>query len=281
MPTVRSRTLGLLAAALCAFAANSLLCRAALGRGAIDAVSFTTARILAGAVSLRLLLVVTGGGWQRLPFRLHPGGLALFAYALLFSLAYLRLPAGVGALALFGAVQATMIGVGIARGERPAGRTAFGLGLCLAGLVGLLLPGLRAPDPLGLVLMLGAGVAWGAYSLLGRGAPDPIRANAFAFEFAFVPALLAMIVASGRHVTTTGMNLAVLSGAITSGLGYAIWYAALRGLTATQAAAAQLAVPPLAALGAVLFLGEALSPRLGVCGVAILGGIAVTLLERR
>jgi drug/metabolite transporter (DMT)-like permease len=275
MRPVRSRTLVLLAIALGAFAANSLLCRAALGRGAIDALGFTGVRLAAGALTLGLLALL-----RRAPLRAAasgPAALALFAYAILFSLAYLRLPAAVGALALFGAVQATMIGRGLVLGERLAGRAAVGLTVCLAGLVGLLLPGLEAPDPASLAMMLAAGVAWGVYSLIGRGAPEPVAANAAAFLLAAPLALLALAVGPKAHVTGTGLVLAAVSGAVTSGLGYAVWYAALRGLRATQAAVAQLAVPPLAALGAVAFLGETLSSRLVVCAAAILGGIALTL----
>ncbi len=272
---VTPRTLGLLALALVAFAANSLLCRAALGRGSIDALSFTSVRLVAGAVTLGALALS-----RRAPWRLAKGvvpALALFGYAILFSLAYLRLPAAVGALALFGAVQATMIGRGLVLGERVGARQALGLAVCLAGLVGLLLPGLAAPDPTSLAMMLGAGVAWGAYSLIGRGATEPIAANATAFVLAAPLSLAALLVASARHATPAGLALAAVSGAVTSGLGYAVWYAALRGLGATQAAVAQLAVPPLAALGAVAFLGETLSQRLAICAVAILGGIAITL----
>lgn len=270
-----ARTLGLLALALLAFAANSLLCRAALGRGAIDAVSFTSVRLVTGALTLGALALSRR---RALPIAagLAPAA-ALFAYALLFSLAYLRLPAAVGALALFGAVQATMIGRGLLLGERVGGRQSAGLALCLAGLVGLLLPGLAAPDPASLAMMLAAGVAWGAYSLIGRGAADPVASNAAAFVLAAPASLLALAAGAALHATPTGLVLAAVSGAVTSGLGYAVWYAALRGLGATQAAVAQLAVPPIAAFGAVAFLGEALSPRLVLCAAAILGGIAITL----
>ena len=271
------RTAGLTALAMSAFAANSLLCRAALGRAAIDPFSFTSVRLWAGGLTLALLVLARGG-------RLRLGGgypaLALAGYALFFSLAYTRIPAAVGALALFGAVQATMIGRGLASGERPVPREWLGLVVSLGGLAGLLLPGLASPDPFGLTLMLAAGVAWGAYSLLGRGAPDPLAANAANFALA-APLVLATQLAALRaapaHATPSGWLLAALSGALASGLGYAVWYAALRGLTATQAAVAQLSVPPLAALGAVLFLGESLSPRLLLSGAAILGGIALCL----
>ena len=267
------RSAGLTALAMSAFAANSLLCRAALGRAGIDPFSFTSVRLWAGALTLALLVLARGG-------RLRLGGgypaLALAGYALFSLLAYTRIPAAVGALALFGAVQVTMIGRGLASGERPAAREW--LGRAASG--GLLLPGLASPDPLGLALMLAAGAAWGAYSLLGRGAPDPLAASAANFALA-APLVLATQLAALRaappHASALGLLLAVLSGALASGLGYAVWYAALRGLSATQAAVAQLSVPPLAALGAVSFLGESLSPRLLLSGAAILGGIALCL----
>ncbi len=275
---VTARTAGLTTLAMSAFAANSLLCRAALGRGAVDAFSFTSARLVSGAVVL-VVLVATRGHRPR-PASEWPAALALFAYALFFSLAYLRIPAAVGALALFGAVQVTMIGRGLVAGERPTPREWLGLAVSLGGLAGLLLPGLASPDPLGLGLMLVAGVAWGAYSLLGRGAADPLAANAASFALAAPLCLVAQLAAVGvaaPHATPAGVFLAIVSGALASGLGYAVWYAALRGLSATHAAVAQLSVPPLAALGAVTFLDESLSTRLLVSAVAILGGIALSL----
>ncbi len=274
---VSARTAGLTALAMSAFAANSLLCRAALGRGAVDPLTFTSVRLVAGALTLALLVTTRRA---RPGFGAWPPGLALAGYAVFFSLAYTRIPAAVGALALFGAVQVTMIGRGVLTGERPAPREWLGLALSLGGLAGLLLPGLASPDPLGLGLMLVAGIAWGAYSLLGRGAADPLAANAASFALAAPLALatqLAALRVAPPHATTTGLLLAGVSGAFASGLGYAVWYAALRGLSATQAAVAQLSVPPLAALGAVMFLGESLSSRLLVSATAILGGIALCL----
>ena len=276
------RTAGLTAAAMMAFAANSLLCRAALGAHAVDALTFTSVRLSSGALVLALL--VRGRPGARGPFTAWRLGAALFAYAIGFSLAYARITAGVGALLLFGAVQVTMIGGGLVAGERPPNREWLGLGLALAGLVGLTFPGLTAPDPAGAALMLAAGVAWGVYSLGARAGGEPLAANAASFACTVPLALVAQgvgFMTLPPKVTTAGLALAVTSGAVTSGLGYAIWYAALRGLTAAQAAIVQLSVPPLAALGAVALLGEALGARLIVSGGAVLGGIAVAFTVRR
>ncbi len=276
------RTAGLAAAAMTAFAANSLLCRAALGAQAVDALTFTSVRLASGA--LVLALVVRGRSGTRDAFAAWRLGAALFAYAIGFSLAYTRITAGVGALLLFGAVQVTMIGGGLVAGERPTTREWLGLGLALAGLVGLTFPGLTAPDPGGAAFMLAAGVAWGVYSLGARAGGEPLAANAASFACSVPLALVAQGVGFVRmppKVTAAGLALAVTSGAVTSGLGYALWYAALRGLTAAQAAIVQLSVPPLAALGAVALLGEALGARLIVSGAAVLGGIAVALAARR
>ncbi len=276
------RTAGRAAAAMMAFAANSLLCRAALGARAIDALTFTSVRLASGALVLALL--VRGRSGTRDAFAAWRLGAALFAYAIGFSLAYTRITAGMGALLLFGAVQVTMIGGGLVAGERPTTREWLGLGLALAGLVGLTFPGLTAPDPGGAAFMLAAGVAWGVYSLGARAGGEPLAANAASFACSVPLALVAQGVGFVRmppRVTAAGLALAVTSGAVTSGLGYALWYAALRGLTAAQAAIVQLSVPPLAALGAVALLGEALGARLIVSGAAVLGGIAVALAARR
>jgi drug/metabolite transporter (DMT)-like permease len=276
------RTAGRATAAMMAFAANSLLCRAALGARAIDALTFTSVRLASGALVLALL--VRGRSGTRDAFAAWRLGAALFAYAIGFSLAYTRITAGMGALLLFGAVQVTMIGGGLVAGERPTTREWLGLGLALAGLVGLTFPGLTAPDPGGAAFMLAAGVAWGVYSLGARAGGEPLAANAASFACSVPLALVAQGVGFVRmppKVTAAGLALAVTSGAVTSGLGYALWYAALRGLTAAQAAIVQLSVPPLAALGAVALLGEALGTRLIVSGAAVLGGIAVALAARR
>lgn len=277
-----SRTAGLTALAMCAFAANSLLCRAALGQGALDALSFTLVRLAAGAAVLALLAA-------RSP--LPPAGDhvwlragALWAYAIGFSLAYTRIPTAVGALVLFGAVQLTMIGRGLLAGEGLRPGEWLGLAVSLLGLVGLNAPGLSAPDPLGTLLMSAAGVAWGVYSLEGRRAGEPLRANASAFARGLALALACSAVVAIRvapQVTPMGVGLALASGGLASGLGYAVWYAALKGLSAPQAAIVQLSVPPLAALAAVALLDEPLGLRLVASGAAILGGIALALGARR
>jgi drug/metabolite transporter (DMT)-like permease len=274
-----ARTALLTAVALVAFAANSLLCRAALGTASIDAASFTTLRLLSGALVLAVVARRRSASAAR-----HPGAAAaLLAYALLFSIAYLRIPAAAGALALFGAVQITMVAAALGQGQRPAPGELLGLLLATAGLVALSAPGLGRPDPLGLLLMVGAGVAWAAYTVAGRSRGDPVAANADSFRWASAGALIAQLVAHlvGRpYVTGRGALLALVSGAVTSGLGYVIWYAALPGLRPAAAAAVQLLVPVLAALGAVLLLGEALSPRQVTCGTVVLGGIGIVLGTR-
>ena len=276
-------TAALTAAAMLAFAANSLLCRAALAGGHADAASFTTLRLVSGALALGLLARARGSA-SPAPRLAWVSAAALFAYAILFSLAYLWVPAGTGALLLFAAVQLTMIGAGLRGGERPRALEWAGLAVSLVGLVLLTRPGLSRPDPLGSALMLGAGAAWGVYSLRGRGAADAVAANASSFARAVPLALVASAVfglLAATHLTLAGVVLAIASGALTSGLGYAVWYAALRGLTATQAAIVQLSVPPLAALGGVLALGEDVSLRLVLASVLILGGIALAILGHR
>lgn len=269
------RTALLVAVALFAFAANSLLCRAALGADAIDAASFTGVRLASGAAILALFVrahgvAIGGGGWR--------GGLALCAYAIAFSLAYARIAAGPGALVLFGAVQVTMLGAALARGERLGARQAIGLSAAIGGLALLVLPGQSAPDPIGAALMVVAGVAWGAYSLLGRGATRPIVATAHNFLWSLPLALLFVLVERERlHATPRGLVLAVASGVIASAVGYVIWYAALRSISATRAAIVQLAVPVIAASGGVALLGEAPSARLVGCGALVLGGVALAV----
>ncbi len=270
------RTAVLTLLALCAFAANSLLCRAALGPRLIDAESFTSVRIVAGAAVLWLLVRGRGG---RLGGGSWTGALALFAYAIAFSLAYLRISAGVGALVLFGCVQATMIGSALARGERLRARQWIGLALALGGLAWLLLPGASAPDPAGAALMALAGVAWGVYSLLGRGSQRPLASTAQNFVLSVPFALAASAIGwSARSVSGPGLLLAATSGAITSGVGYAIWYAALPTLGTARAAVAQLAVPVIAGAGGVLLLGEIASARFLASGVLVLVGVALAVV---
>jgi drug/metabolite transporter (DMT)-like permease len=284
-----AETTALTLLALIAFAANSILNRMALAGHLIDAASFTTIRLASGAVVLAAVVRARAGGWAPLRGSSAVGPLALFAYAAPFSFAYLRVGASVGALVLFGSVQMTMIGWALARGERPTPRVWAGLALAAGGLGWLVLPAATRPDPLGTLLMITAGVAWGVYSLAGKRATDPLAANARSFLWA-TPLAIALAVAlpgargvgatAAVAVSARGAGLAVASGAVTSALGYAIWYRALRGLTATQAAIVQLAVPVIAGLGAVALLGEYPSKRLVVSGLAVLGGLALVLSRR-
>jgi len=265
--------------AMLAFAGNSLLCRLALTRTGIDAASFTTLRIVAGALMLYLLVRLRSGtratgSWA--------SALALFAYAAGFSFAYLSLPAATGALLLFGAVQATMIGYGLGRGERLASSQACGLAIAGAGLVGLLLPGLSTPSLPGSLLMLGAGIAWGIYSLRGRAAGDPLSATAGNFLRATpFAAVLSLVLIGDASLDAAGFGYAAASGALASAGGYIVWYHALAGLRSTSAAAVQLSVPALAAVGGVILLGEPLTLRLLLASVAILGGVALAIAGRR
>lgn len=264
-----------------AFAGNSLLCRLALKDTAIDAASFTTVRLLSGALMLWLVVRLRGGG-ARAGAGNWLSALALFAYAAGFSFAYITLPAATGALLLFGAVQATMIGHGLWRGERLRRAQSVGLVLALCGLVGLLLPGLSAPPLQGAALMLGAGIAWGVYSLRGRGAGDATRVTAGNFlRAAAIAAALSVIMLHDARLDAAGAGYAVASGALASGLGYAMWYTVLPVLKATKAATIQLSVPAIAAVGGVLFLGETITLRLVLASIAMLGGIALVILEKR
>ncbi len=271
-------------AALLAFAANSVLARAALGPGSdgplIGAVAFTVVRLGAGA------LVLTPWWWRRPVVRgtkrwwLTP--LTLLAYALPFSVAYVALGAGTGALLLFGAVQATMLVAGRRAGERFGAREATGLLAAAVGLAVLLAPGLRAPAPWPATLMLSAGIAWGLYSLAGRTAKDPVAATARNFAGA-LPAVLLLALLPGiwADATAAGVVLAVTSGALTSGLGYVVWYVALPSLSRTVASVVQLLVPVVAALGGVAFLEETVTVRLVAASVLVLGGVGLVAIRRR
>jgi len=266
-------------AAMLAFAGNSLLCRMALRGEHIDASSFTLIRLASGAMVLFALLRRRGDS-------LHDNGswgsaLALFVYAAGFSWAYITLPAGAGALLLFGAVQASMLGYGLYKGERLHAVQWLGLLLACAGLLVLLLPGASAPPFEGALMMVLAGVAWGAYSLRGRGVANATASTAGNFVRA-VPFAVGMSVLGLTSVQfdLQGLAYAVCSGALTSGFGYAIWYSVLPYLSATTAAIVQLSVPVIAAFGAVVLLNEALSPRLGLASVAVIGGIGLVLYWR-
>lgn len=276
----RSRVFLFTALAMVAFAGNSLLCRAALKQTQIDAATFTLIRIVSGALCLRIIVQIREGTLR------HAGSwlsaLALFGYAALFSFAYLRLTAGTGALLLFGAVQATMIFWALRKGERLDAKQLTGLLLALAGLGALVFPGLSAP-PLGAaLLMLGAGIAWGVYSLRGKGGGDPLRATAGNFLRAVpLAVLLSLVALRSWNFDRAGIGYAVASGALASGIGYAIWYTALPALKASGAATVQLSVPVLAAAGGIALLGEPITLRFVIASLAVLGGIALVLFERR
>lgn len=270
--------------AMIAFAANSLLCRLALGGNTIDPASFTAIRLASGAIALWLLVGIRGretrargmgrrGDWV--------SAAMLFLYAIAFSVAYVSLSAGIGALLLFGAVQATMVIAGVSSGERPHAMQWAGLCIALAGLVYLVLPGLTAPPPAGAGLMAIAGIAWGVYSLRGRGKGDPVAVTTDNF-IRSVPLVLVISLPMLQRLNWTpkGLLLATISGSLTSGMGYVIWYAALPGLSATRAATVQLSVPVLAALGGVILLSESISLRLVFSAVAILGGVLMAVLRR-
>lgn len=282
MEKAKITTLPLTLLALIAFAGNSVLCRLALGEAAIDPASYTAVRLTSGALTLWLISVAVGrrgsrggsaGSWI--------AGALLFLYAISFSFAYVSLSAGTGALILFAAVQFTMIAAGLRSGERPLSVEWWGLSIAMAGLMYLVFPGIAAPSLGGSLLMAGAGVAWGVYSLLGRRVGSPIEATADNFVRT-VPLVLttALFQWPSLSVSPMGLFWAGLSGTITSGLGYVIWYAALTGLTATRAATVQLAVPVIAALGGVMFLSEEITWRLLISSAAILGGIGLSVSAR-
>lgn len=268
-------------AAMLAFASNSLLNRLALGQGTIDAVSYTTIRLISGAVTLFMIAFFQRdnennflrGSWISAAF--------LFLYAITFSFAYLSLTTGTGALILFGSVQVTMLIVALRSGERPRLLEWIGLFLAFGGLVYLVFPGLSAPSPLGSALMMVAGISWGFYSIRGRGVQNPLASTAGNFIYS-VPMILAVLVISFQTVFTSsaGVLYAIISGALASGCGYVIWYAALRGLTTTRAATVQLSVPVIAAWSGVIFLAEQVSVRLLIAGALILGGIALAVSSR-
>ncbi len=278
-PPSTARTLALSALTMIAFASNSILCRLALAGHTIDPASFTTLRLASGALTLYLISRFSGrgarrgGGWRSAFF--------LVLYAAAFSFAYITLSAGTGALLLFGAVQATMMIAALRFGERPGAVQWTGFGAALGGLVFLTAPGLTAPSPAGSALMVVAGFAWGMYTLRGRRDQDPLAATARNFARA-LPFAVAVSLATitRRDISVHGAGLAVASGAIASGIGYVVWYAALKGLSATRAATVQLSVPVIAALGGVLFLSERVTPRLAIAAVFILGGVGLALTGR-
>lgn len=271
-----ARILLLTSLAMIAFALNSLLCRIALRDTGIDAATFTSVRLVSGALMLWLIVRLRSGA--KTGTGTWPSAIALFAYAAAFSFAYLSLSAATGALLLFGAVQVTMIGHGLWKGERLLGAQLVGFILASGGLIGLLLPGLSAPPLHGALLMLTAGVAWGVYSLRGRGMGDPTRVTAGNFMRTVpITALLSLWMIGDAVPDAAGFAYAVASGALASAIGYAIWYSALPALRATTAATVQLSVPVIAAAGGVMLLGEPITLRLMLASVAILGGIALVI----
>ncbi|MGU9982175.1 DMT family transporter [Phreatobacter sp. HK31-P] len=273
------RTIALTATAMVAFAANSVLARLALADGAIDDMGYTGWRLASGAVVLFLLSRMVGrragvpavaGSWLQ--------AAALFGYALAFSIAYLWLGAAVGAIVLFGAVQFGMIARALVAGDRPGPLEWTGLAVAFAALVWLVSPGVAAPSPLGVALMAFAGLCWAAYSLLGRGSSDPLADTTGNFVRCLPVAVLLMAWGWRVHPPdAAGLAFAVASGALASGLGYAVWYAVLPALSRVTAASVQLTVPAIAAAGAVVFIGEPLTVRLVAASLAILAGIALAI----
>jgi len=274
-----SKTYALTLVAMIAFAANSLLCRAALGTNEIDAASFTSIRLVSGALVLAAIVHTKSQRFDFAPRRIVPA-MMLFSYATTFSFAYNSLNAATGALVLFGSVQATMMVYAFVSGERPGLIQIIGYLMALGGLIYLMLPGVSAPSLTGSLLMSIAGISWGIYTLLGRTVSDSLNDTANNF-FKTVPFALVLGFVGSRSLSAYGLVLACASGALTSGLGYAIWYSAIRGLTPTQAASVQLSVPVITAIGGVLLLSEAMSIRLVIASMLILGGIGFTLARTR
>lgn len=286
--SVLLKTVTLTTLALIAFAANSILCRLALGTGAIDAAGFTAIRLVSGAFVLLLILLFSRGGNKPTENTAGSGRGSLFAtvmlfiYASTFSFAYITMDTGTGALILFGAVQLTMITASLIRGHRLSLPEWFGVALAFAGFVYLVLPGLSTPSLFGFVLMAFSGVAWGLYTLLGKGSADPLGDTAYNF-IRTIPLVLVMLLVFMSHLdlSVQGVLLAVLSGAIASGVGYTIWYSVLKYLTATQAGVLQLSVPVIATIGGVIWMQEAVTLTLFISGSMILGGIFLVILGGR
>ncbi len=271
----------LTAITLVAFAANSLLCRMALGGHLIDPVSFTALRLVSGALALILITRMVAESKPQKTTGSWGSGFALFAYAAAFSLAYVSLSTGMGALILFGSVQVTMIGAALKSGENLGPAQWVGSVAAIGGLIYLVLPGISAPDPVGAVLMCVAGIAWGLYSIRGKGVSAPVAMTAGNFFRSAPMAIIASAVAlSSVHLEPSGILLALISGTVTSGLGYVLWYKVLRSLTTTQASLVQLLVPVLAAFGGVAFVSEQVSVRLVAASTLILGGVALAVLKR-
>ncbi len=267
--------------ALIAFAANSVLCRRALGGETIDAASFTFIRLLAGAVVLFIFLQIKRDSASSLAKGSWSASFMLFIYAVSFSYAYISLDTGTGALILFASVQITMLLVTVFSGNRLHASEWLGIVIAFTGFVYLIIPDITTPSVVGFLLMAIAGIAWGLYTLKGRASVSPLNDTAYNF-IRTIPLLIVLGIISlkGAHITSEGIMLAVLSGALASGVGYSIWYAALGGLTSTQAAVLQLLVPIIAAAGGVVFVNEAITVRLMSASGLVLGGILIVVLGR-
>ncbi|MDB2705062.1 DMT family transporter [Pseudomonadota bacterium] len=275
-----SRVIILTTLAMIAFAANSLLCRFAFKNTGIDAASFTSIRLISGAVILWAIISIRGGSLRGQGNWLS--ALSLFVYAAGFSFAYINLSTGTGALLLFGSVQATMIGYGLWMGERLVKLQIMGLFLALIGVIVLLLPGISAPPLPSAMMMLAAGIAWGIYSLRGKGEGEPILITAGNFFRAMsISIIMCLFMLENVSIDRAGVGFAVLSGALASGLGYAIWYTVLPALKASNAAIVQLSVPVIAAVAGIVFLAEPVTLQFGLASLAILGGIALFIVEKR
>ncbi len=267
--------------ALLAFAGNSVLCRLALGENAIDAASFTTIRLLSGIAILMVVVAITKKPKKSQPKGSWLAASMLFVYALAFSYGYLSLDTGTGALILFAAVQITMIAVGVVSGNRLHFAEWLGLFIAFSGFVYLILPSVTTPSLTGFLLMTLSGIAWGGYTLVGRSSTQPLADTAYNFlrTSPFVLILLVFTL-QDAEITQQGVLLAIVSGAIASGAGYAVWYFALRGLSVTQAAVVQLFVPIIAAVGGVIVAQEAITLRLAESSALVLGGILMVILGR-
>lgn len=271
--------------AMLAFAANSVLCRLALieseGVISIDAASFTSIRLLSGAITLAIIILIRTGELQPQKIKLLPV-LMLFTYAICFSFSYINIATATGALILFGTVQLTMILYGLIKGERPGLMAGVGILFAFSGLVYLLLPGISAPPIISAFLMVLAGLAWGVYSLAGKGVDNPIVATCWNF-IGTIPLVIItfMVFHNNVQLTQKGIVLAILSGSLASGIGYTIWYKALPHLTATRAATVQLTVPIIAAIGGVILLSEPVTTRMIIASCAVLGGVYLSIKSKK
>ena len=271
--------------AVTGFAANSIFARLALGTAEIDAAGYTGVRLLAGAATLALLLArrrrLALGEAFRTPSRWVTAA-ALFGYAIAFSFAYELLDTGMGALILFTTVQTGMLGWAMLKGDRPGPLALSGIAVAFGAFVYLVSPGLVAPHPLGAALMIGAGLCWAVYSVLGRGSSEPLADTAYNFILTVPVALLLVAVSLFQAAPSpAGLGWAIASGALASGIGYAIWYRALPLISRSTGAIVQLTVPVIAATGGIVFLGEVLTWRLGIASALILGGVAVAIIARK